>query len=103
MTNRLEQLLKLYQQNNRDAFIIFAIAKEYEKNKDIENALSFYEKLVADFPDYVGTYYHLGKLYETLNNFEKALQTYEKGISVAKALGDNLSLSELNTVRDELI
>jgi tetratricopeptide (TPR) repeat protein len=103
MSKRLEQLLGLYQQNSKDSFVIFALAKEYEKNNDKINALTYYEKLITDFPEYVGTYYHLGKLYENIEQIEKALLTYEKGISVAKSQGDMHALSELNFVRDELI
>jgi tetratricopeptide (TPR) repeat protein len=103
MTKRLEQLKTMFEQNAKDAFIIFALAKEYEKSGDKELALFYYEKLVSDAPDYVGTYYHFGKLYETMNLPEKALEIYEKGIEIAKSQKDNHALSELNLVRDELL
>jgi len=47
-----------------DSFLLFAIAKEHEKAGATDEALEYYLKLTATDPDYVGTYYHLGKLYE---------------------------------------
>ena len=103
MTKRLEQLKTMFEQNAKDAFIIFALAKEYEKSGDKEQALFYYKKLVTDAPDYVGTYYHLGKLYEIMGQSALALEIYEKGIEVSKLQGDHHALSELNLVRDELL
>ena len=34
--------------------------------------------LIKDHPDYVGTYYHLGKLYEKNQEPDKAIETYKK-------------------------
>lgn len=51
--------------------------------------------MVAIDPDYVGTYYHLGKLYEEIEEGEKALEIYQKGIEIAKKIKDQHALSEL--------
>lgn len=93
-SKRLNQLLSMMGEKP-DAFILFAIAKEYEKTEDFQNALSYYLRLTQEHPDYVGTYYHLGKLYEKQEEFEKALDIYEKGMNTAKKAGDQHSLSEL--------
>ena len=54
----------------------------------------------------MGTYYHLGKLYEIINQKDDALITYEKGIAIAKKVKDQHALNELmgvyNTLQDEL-
>ncbi len=92
---RLEQLLSMLEKSPDEAFLLFAIAKEYEKADDNVNALKYYHTLTDEIPEYVGTYYHLGKFYEKLENFDKAIEIYEKGMSVAKTAGDNHSLSEL--------
>lgn len=99
MTNRLEQLQNLLSESPSDDFLHFAIAKEYEKLKDNEQALHYYQKLIALNPDYVGVYYHLGKLYERQEAFEKALSTYKTGMEVAKKVGDQHALSELAGAR----
>jgi len=78
-----------------DSFLLFAIAKEHEKAGATDEALEYYLKLTATDPDYVGTYYHLGKLYEEEEAVEKALAAYQAGITIAKKIKDQHALSEL--------
>lgn len=94
-TPRLQQLLKFLEESPNDAFILFAVAKEYEGLHDNKNALSYYLQLKEKDPDYVGTYYHLGKLYEQLEEFKTAFFTYKLGMEIARKIGDQHSLSEL--------
>lgn len=93
--SRLQQLINLYQSSPNDAFLCFALAKEYEKLGDDVQALQFYTTLVEKHPDYVGTYYHLGKLYEKLQEIKTAFLTYAQGMQVAQKIGDRHALSEL--------
>lgn len=65
----------------------------------VATALEMYEALVDDHPDYVGTYYHLGKLYETLDRTEDALAAYESGIEIAEEQNDRHARSELQDAR----
>jgi len=99
---RLIQLIAFLEESPEDAFILFAIAKEYEKLEQLEKALVYYQKLIALDPDYVGAYYHLAKLYDTLENFELAQTTYPQGIGVAKNVGDQHALSELMNAKMNL-
>ena len=95
MTERLQRLQSLLEASPNDSFILFAIAKEYEKASDFDTALDYYLRLKTSEPDYVGLYYHLGKLYEVKEDFDAAVATYQTGMEVAKKLGDKHSLSEL--------
>lgn len=101
--NRLQQLLQFLEQSPNEAFLLFAIAKEYEGSGDSSNALKYYLLLQQHHPDYVGLYYHLGKLYEQQEDFDNALATYTKGIEVAKAAGDRHALGELAEARMMLV
>lgn len=94
-SNRLQQLLGFLEASPKDSFILFAIAKEYEKYNEDKQALNFYLKLRESDPNYVGLYYHLGKLYEKKQAYETALEAYETGISVAREQGDQHALGEL--------
>lgn len=96
---RLAQLMKYLGDAPNDPFLIFAIAKEYEGNIEIEKAFEYYQRLVAEHEDYVGTYYHLGKLYEKVDNIQSAITTYKKGMEVAKKLNDKHALGELATAK----
>lgn len=94
-SNRLDQLFQFLEERPNDAFLLFAIAKEYEGLEDEENAKSYYLKLTDHDPNYVGTYYHLGKLYERAEEFEIAMTTYQKGMEIAKIAGDKHAFGEL--------
>lgn len=102
MTKRLDQLLNLLNENPKDDFITFAIAKEYEKNGELDKALQFYLELVTQNKNYVGTYYHLGKLYEELFKNDDALRAYEQGILIASDQNDLHAKSELQNAKMNL-
>jgi tetratricopeptide (TPR) repeat protein len=93
--SRLHQLESLLVTDPNEPFLLFAIAKEYESAKDLPRARQFYERLRQTTPQYVGTYYHLGKLYELLELPELALSTYREGMTVAKSEKDMHAYSEL--------
>lgn len=93
--SRLTQLLEFLKESPEDPFLLFAIAKEYEKQSEIDQALAQYQDLVNNHPDYVGTYYHYGKIREQKGQLEEAIQIYQKGMDVAKKQGDQHALGEL--------
>jgi tetratricopeptide (TPR) repeat protein len=92
---RLEQLQNMLQASPGDAFLVFAIAKEYEKNGALQDALLHYERLAEKDPEYVGLYYHYGKLLERLNKMDEALSVYKKGVDTALRAGDRHAAAEL--------
>ncbi|NJN34568.1 MAG: tetratricopeptide repeat protein [Saprospiraceae bacterium] len=99
---RLEQLQNLLAAQPDDAFLLFAIAKEHEGAANFEAALAHYSRLRETTPQYVGLYYHLGKLFEKLERPDDALETYRTGMSIAKAERDNHSYSELAAAKMDL-
>jgi tetratricopeptide (TPR) repeat protein len=101
-TDRLQKLLEFLKNEPDDEFLLYALATEYLRLNQSDTALSYYERLVKDHPSYVGTYYHLGKLYEALNRRQDALTTYENGMKIAREARDNHALSELQGVYNEL-
>jgi len=95
MSNRLQQLIEFLKESPNDAFLTYALATEYLKLGQTAEALRRYEALVRDHPDYVGTYYHLGKLYEALGRHADAVDTYQAGMQAARKKRDMHALSEL--------
>ncbi len=94
--SRLNALLEFHREDPEDPFTRFALAQEYAKLGDEKQALSYYEGLVDDQPDYVGTYYHLGKLYEKLDRNDEARATYRTGMAIAQQQSDFHARAELN-------
>lgn len=99
---RLENLLKLLEENASDAFMQHALGLEYIKLNNDEKAATVFENLLAAQPDYVGSYYHLAKIYERMNNEPEAIAVYERGMEVAKRLGDTHAFLELKSAHEFL-
>jgi tetratricopeptide (TPR) repeat protein len=93
---RLKKLKEWEAQKPDDAFFKYAISQEYISAGDDDEGKKYLEQLAANFPDYLATYYQLGKLYERLNERDKAIATYNKGKDVARIAGDNKTQRELN-------
>ncbi|HFA50437.1 MAG TPA: tetratricopeptide repeat protein [Bacteroidetes bacterium] len=93
--SRLERLLDFLAASPDDTFLLFALAKEYESMGDLEKSLRHYAHLVEVDPDYVGAYYHLGKLQEKLGQPATAFATYKTGMEAARRNNDQHALSEL--------
>ncbi|HTI61796.1 tetratricopeptide repeat protein [Mucilaginibacter sp.] len=99
--SRLEKLLEFLKNEPDDEFLQYALATEYLRLNDTVKALEYYEKLVNEHPGYVGTYYHLGKLYEALNRKDDAIKIYERGMEAAQKKRDNHAFAELKVVYQE--
>ena len=92
---RLEQLTNFLAASPNEPFIIYALAKEYEGLGQDEEALAHYDTLRTAHEDYVGTYYHLGKLLEKSNQIEAAIGIYNDGMRIAKSQNDQHAYNEL--------
>ncbi|MEZ4699866.1 MAG: tetratricopeptide repeat protein [Rhodothermales bacterium] len=93
--SRLDSLLGFLREDPNDTFTLFAIASEFRKLGDDEQALAYFNRLAEHHPDYVGTYYHLGKLLESLHRAEEAIAVYTRGIRKAEELRDFHARAEL--------
>jgi tetratricopeptide (TPR) repeat protein len=94
-STRLAKLLEFLKTEPDDPFILYALATEYNALQEDDTALAYYNKLVSEHPEYVGTYYHLGKFHERHGQSELAIETYQKGIEAARRKRDMHALSEL--------
>jgi tetratricopeptide (TPR) repeat protein len=100
--NRLEMLLRYFEDDPADPFNIYGLALEYLKS-DQQKSRKLFEKLLVDHPQYVPTYYHAAKLYQELNDKERAIATYEKGMQVALNSNELKAHRELKSAYDELM
>ncbi|MEL6142207.1 MAG: tetratricopeptide repeat protein [Bacteroidota bacterium] len=97
-----EQIQALLEANPQDTFLRFALAKEYEKEGLDEQARLAYESLVKDAPEYIGTYFHLGKALERLGEARAAFDIYSSGMEMAQQLSETHTYKELAAARFEL-
>jgi Tfp pilus assembly protein PilF len=101
--SRVDKILEMMHSGEKDSFLQHALALEYIKIGQLHAAMEQFVDLLSSNPDYVGSYYHLAKLYERLNEVDQAIFTYEKGMEIAKKLKDQHAYNELLAAKDELI
>lgn len=92
---RIQQLKAFLEEEPDNSFLTFALGLEYVKQDRLDEARGLFEKVQQKDPQYIGVYYHLGKLYESLGENKKAVDTYRCGIEIARKAGDQHSASEL--------
>lgn len=100
--NKIEQILDFLKDTPNDNFLIHALALEYNKAGNYEQALYYFTLNLEHSPGYVATYYHLGKLLEKTGKTDEAIATYLKGMEQAKLAGDQHAYSELRSVHEDL-
>ena len=100
--DKLKQLALNIRNNPGDSFSKFALALEFLKLDEKERARQLFESIEQNDSGYVGVYYHLGKLYISVDENKKALSTYKKGIEIAVQQKDDHAKSELESALLEL-
>jgi len=100
--SRIEKLLEFLQTSGEDSFLQHALALEYVKIGKEEAAKELFTAIITREPTYIGSYYHLGKLYERLGENGQAIRIYQKGMEMARLAGDKHSFNELQMALEEL-
>jgi len=99
---RIKKLKEYLETSPADSFLQHALALEYIKLGDDEQARVLFEDILSREPGYVGSYYHLAKLLERNDKTEEAIKVYEKGMEEAKKAGENHAFGELRGAYEEL-
>lgn len=100
--NRIEKLLEYLKTADKDSFLQHALALEYIKVGNDEEARKLFNELLLREPTYIGSYYHLGKLLERVGDYDKAIRIYARGMEEAKRAGDNHAYNELQGAKEEI-
>jgi len=79
-----------------DPFLNYALAMEYAAANDLKKAIEILEDVLLKDENYLAVYYQLGKYYEQIEELEKAISIYQRGIVVARLQKNNKTLGELN-------
>lgn len=101
--DRIARIKEFLKTSPDDSFLKHALALEHIKLNDDQEARRLFEELLAHEPEYVGSYYHLGRLLERAGKPEEAMAVYEKGMEMAKAAQDKHAYNELQAALDDLI
>ena len=100
---RIEKIKEMLAANPSDSFLLHALGLEYIKIGELNLSKQSFEQVLVSNVNYIGTYYHLAKVNELLNEIKEAILIYEKGIIVANQLKDNHAKNELQMALDDLM
>src|SRR5437868_9676914 len=95
--DRITRLREMLAASPDDSFLQHALAIEYIKLGNDQDARTLFETLLKREPGYVGSYYHLAKLLERNDWTEEAVKVYEEGMKQAKLADDQFAYAELRS------
>lgn len=100
---RIERLKEFLKTSPNDNFLQHALALEYIKAGDDHTARQLFESVLQRDENYVGSYYHLGKLMERNGDSQGAIAIYEKGMVKAREAGEQQAYNELRSAYEDLV
>ncbi|MBY0480312.1 MAG: hypothetical protein K2Q21_03065 [Chitinophagaceae bacterium] len=101
--DRIGKIKEFLLANPKDNFLRHALALEYIKTGEEQEARNLFESILTESPDYIGSYYHLAKLLEKMEQTELAIGWYEKGMVAAKTAKDQHAYNELQAAYEDLV
>lgn len=100
--DRMEKIRQMLSGDQNDLFLKHALALECIKIGNDQEARLLFEEILQSDPGYIGSYYHLGKLYERENLVNRAEEIYKKGIAAATKAGDTHAANELRSALEDV-
>lgn len=96
---RLDQLRSMLNGDPDDPFLNFALAMEYVKVGQPEEALAQFSRVMELDHKYVPAYFQKANLLVSLDRHEEAKQVFAEALAVAEQAGDRHAAAE---IRDAL-
>lgn len=100
--DRRKALQAMLEQKPDDAFVKYALALEYQKHGDAEQALATFERVLAEHEAYVPAYLMAGMACTKFGRPDRAREILEKGLKIAQAQGESQAHSEIADALAEL-
>lgn len=101
--DRIAKIKAFLETAPKDNFLRHALALEFIKVGEDLAARELFEAILTESPDYIGSYYHLAKLFEKMEQTNLAIEWYEKGMEAAKLAKDNHAYNELQAAYEDLV
>lgn len=95
-------LQNMVRQRPEEPFPKYGLAMELAKLEQVEQATEAFESLLQAHPDYVASYLMAGNHFAKHGDSQRARTTYERGVEVAKAAGDDHTVGELEVALADL-
>ena len=96
---RIEELLEA---DPDDVFLKYALAKEFAAEGDVPSALTAFDRVIAEHPDYVPAYFQKAQTLASEGETDAARAALEAGIIIARRVGDTHAAGEMVAFLDTL-
>ncbi|HLX92398.1 MAG TPA: tetratricopeptide repeat protein [Puia sp.] len=100
--DRMEKIIVMLRRDPDDSFLKHALALEYVKAGQDDMARTLFETILKNDPDFLGSYYQLGKLLERNGDLNAASELYGDGMKTAARAGDRRTFNELQAAQENL-
>ena len=99
--SKIVALQEAIEEEPKNAFAHFALAREYIKINDRVNARQQYQFLVDHIPEYGGTYYHFVLLLWEMNDLPAARSIFDQGVHILRRYNETHLLNELKALEEQ--
>lgn len=100
---REKMFLQVLEIDEEDTIALYGMSDIFYQRKDYNSAISNLVRVISVDSKYSTAYLLLGKCYEAVSDSEKAMSTYQTGISVASKRGDMMPANEMQSRLNQLV
>jgi predicted Zn-dependent protease len=100
--DKISTLTEILTQDPTNAFARYGLAMEHASQGNIELALSAFQQLLTDHPDYTAGYFMAAQTLAKAGRNDEAKSQLKEGIASARRTGNQHALSEMQGMLDEL-
>ena len=94
--SRREQIESMLQDDPSDTFLRYALAMEYDKEGQHDQALEGFAQLTKGDPPYVPAFFMAGQMLARLDRINESRDFLREGIEQARAQGDTHAAGEMS-------
>jgi len=98
----IEQLEKLLAATPDDPFLLYGLAQEHAKRRDVPRSLELFDRCLAADAAYCYAYFHKARVLHEAGRTAEAAQVLRQGAAAAKQAGDGHALAEISGFLDEI-
>ncbi len=102
MMDKIERLKEIVALDPKNSFARYGIAMELVRRGEIAAALSEFEALLANNPNYTPGHFMAAQTLAGVGKKSEAIERLKAGIASAARDGNNHAISEMQTMLDEL-
>ena len=100
--DKIASLREILEQDPQNAFARYGLAMEFAGNGQIDTALSEFDRLLTDHPDYTAGYFMSAQALARAGRQAEAKQRLIEGTACAQRTGNQHALREMQAMLDEM-